>query len=468
MIASWRGILVLAVLAVALAALLVVDVTHTHAAVDRRLVHVDTSKVRRLAWADLVATRTGTTWKVGSDVLDRAAIQDVLRTLEAATWHRRGGTPGTIHATLDVDKTHIGIGDPLPGSSQTWLVVDGTPLLVDTWVARALVPGALALHVQHPFAGAGGSDQITVGQTQLRGRPRTLPDGRIADVAAVAALERALAEVEVIGLGDAQGGGTMTPVLVADVVASVGGSCDASGSTVAVWGTVGSECIPNAAWARVVEAARAANAVERRPVTAVPRKLQFIGGDDGTPLFAHDAATAPLVHALVTPGTPVGAVKPGTKQLATLLVDADVIDVLPDDLVLRRLDGEVIRIAHADWLALQQPASAYADPTRWSEDPSAVTEITVDKTTYRRGAVLGEWTPPAKDLEPLAAALAHVQARDGAAAPIAHTISVTLAPPVGPQATHSLELGARCAGRIDGNPVVFEPATCRALEAAIH
>jgi hypothetical protein len=471
-IASWRGIAVLAAVAIALAALLAVDLTRTHAPVDRRLVHVDVSKVQRLAWGDLVAKRSGTTWKAGADVLDSAAIEDVLRTLEAATWHRRRGTPGTIHATLDVDKTHIGIADPLPGAEQTWLVVDGTPLLVDTWVAHALVPGALALHVRHPFAGAVSSDQITVGQTQLRGHPRTLPDGRIADVAAVATLERALAEVEVVALGDAHGGGTLTPVLVANVVASVGGSCDASGSTVAVWGTIGSECIPKAAWERVVDAARAATTVDPRPVLSVPRRIQFLSGDDGTALFAHDAATAPLVHAVVTPGTPIGPIQPGTKQLATLNVDAAVIDVLPDDRVLRRLDGETIRIAHDDWLALQRPPSAFADPTRWSEDPSAVTEVAVDKTTYRRGSVLGEWTPTAPlsnaQLETLAAALAHVQAREGAAAPTAHTLTVTLAPPVGPQATHTLEVGTHCAGRIDGKPVTYEPSTCNALAAVAH
>ncbi|HSN28666.1 MAG TPA: hypothetical protein VLT45_20410, partial [Kofleriaceae bacterium] len=108
---------------------------------------------------------------------------------------------------------------------------------------------------------------------------------------------------------------------------------------------------------------------------------------------------------------------------------------------------------------------------------STVTSIAIaagsaPAVTYRRGAVLGEWTPKgplaAAQLEQLAAALAHVQARDAAPAPSTHAITVTLAPPVGAPATHTLGLGAHCAGRIDHQPVVFEPETCHSLEAAVH
>lgn len=457
MIASWRGLAVLAVIAGVLAVWLAVDVTRTHAPVDRRLVHLDTAKVQRLAWGDLVATRTGTTWKAGNVTLDTAAIDDVLRTLDAATWHRRGGTPGAIHATLDVDKTRIGIGDPLLGAAQTWLVVDGTPLLVDTWVAHALVPGAFALHVRHPFAGAATADRIALHtpDVELDGHPRRLGGKQLADVAAVRALEQALAEVEIGEVARPSGGPSSVELDGATTL--VGGPC---GDDLATSGPYGQQCIGSAAWNRVVTAAEAVH-VDLHPVIAAPRTIVLV---DGT-VDAHDTQAAPLVHALVTPGTVVAS---DARALRMITVDGAALGVLPGDAVRRTTDGTVLQIAHEDWRALQQPASAWADPTRWSEDPSAVTQVTIDHAVYSRGAVLGEWTPPRKDLETLAAALAHVQAHDGTAAPTAHTITVTLAPPVGPRTTHTLELGAHCSGAIDARPVVFEPATCRALEAAVH
>lgn len=458
MIASSRGIAALAAVAVLLAALLVVDLTRTHAPVDRRLVHLEVTKVQRLAWGDLVATRTGDTWKAGNVILDRAAIDDVLRTLEAATWHRRGGNAGAIHATLDVDNLHIGIGDPLLGAAQTWLVVDGTPVLVDTWVAHALVPDPFALHVLHPFAGAAHADRLVmhVPDLELVGHPRRLGGKQLADAAAVRALEQALADIEIGEVARPSSG--PSTVQLDGATTFVGGACL---DDIATTGPYGQQCIGRAAWDRAVAAAEAVH-VDLHPVTAPPRTIVLPDGS----VDAHDASATALVHALVTPGTVIDST---AKPLRTLTIDGASLDVLPGDAVRRTLDGTVLHIAHADWLALQQPATAWADSTRWSEDPSAVTEITIEKTTYRRGDVLGEWTPHAPaGIEPLAAALAHVQARDGAAAPTAHSFAVTLAPPIGPQATHTLELGVHCAGRIDGKPVLFEPATCRALEAALH
>ena len=456
MIASWRGIGVLAAIAVLLAVVLAIDVTRTHGPVDRRLVHTDVSRARRLAWGSFVATRTGDTWKAGNVILDAAAVDDVLRTLDGATWHRRGGTPGPIHATLDVDGTHIGIGDPLPGAAQTWLVVDGTPLLVDTWVAHALVPGELALHVQHPFEGAARADRLVLHdpEVELVGHPRRLGGKQLADAATVRALEQALADIDVGEVARPSSG--PSSVVLDGATTLVGGPCL---DDIAISGPYGQQCIGRVAWNHAVAAAEAIH-VDLHPVTAAPKTIVLPDGS----VDAHEASAAALVHALITPGTVADS---DAKPLRTLTIDGAALEVLPADAVRRSLDGTVLRIAHDDWLALQKPASAYADPTRWSEDPSAVTQIAIDKTTYQRGAVLGEWTPPAK-LDDLAAALAHVQARDGTAAPTSHTITVTLAPPVGSPATHTLELGAHCAGRIDTQPVVFEPATCHALEAATH
>ncbi len=411
-------------------------------------------------------------------MLDTDAVNDVLRTLEAATWHRRGGTPGAIHATLEVGKTHIGIADALPGAEQTWIVVDGTPLLVDTWVARALVPDPLALYVRHPFAGAARADRLVMHDPELElvGHPRRLGGKQLADTAAVRELERALAEV---GTGEvARPSAGPSSVILDGQTTLVGGPCL---DDIATIGPYGQQCIGRVDWNHVVSAAEAVHA-DLHPVIGAPKTIVL---PDGT-VDARDASAAALVHALVTPGTIVDR---DARPLRTLTIDGAALDVLPADAVRRALDGTVLQIAHDDWLALQEPASAWADPTRWSEDPSAVTAIAIaagssPAVTYRRGAVLGEWAPKgplaAPQLEALASALAHVQARDVAAvqardavgaqapAPAQHTVTVTLAPPVGAPSTHTLELGAHCAGRMDTQPVVFEPPTCRALEAAVR
>lgn len=498
MIASLRGLVVLGALAFVLAVAVIIDVVRGSGPLDRRLVHQDLSYAQRLTWPDLTAQRSGDSWQsvnlmpkpgeeAGIVILDTAAINDVLRTLAAARWHRRGGSPGTVHTTLDVDGTKIQIADPLPGSDQTWLVVDGTSLLVDGWVARALAPGALALHVRHPLASAARSDTITMFgpdehftiDVHLKGHPRRdAGSGLFAPVDGTRALERAFADAEAVGLGRSAGSaGDPTiglNVFLDDAAATVLGSCNGLVDLVAIHSIYGDECITKTAWDRIVEAARPlANGVELRPVLGEPATVTLA---DGTAVDLHADQAAALVHALVTPAQSTARMAPPA-ELTHLTVtlrggEKAELRVWPSDYVLRVADGAVLQLAHADWLALQAPASTYADPTRWSEDPTTVETIGAGGVTYHRGAVLGEWTPAgplnAAAVTALAAGLASVRARDAAPAPTAHIFTVTLAPPVGAQVTHTLELGSKCAGRIDGKPVTFEPTTCQALEHAVH
>ena len=397
MIASLRGLVVLVVIAAVLAVAVVVDAVLTSGPVDHRLVHQDLAYAQHLEWPDLTAQRAGSGWqsvnltpKPGEEsgivILDTAAIDDVLRTLEAARWHRRGGAPGTIHTTLDVDGTKIGIADPLPGSDQTWLVVDGTSLLVDGWVARALAPGALALHVRHPFASAARSDTITMfggdANINLKGHPRRdAATGLFAPLDATRALEQALADAEVVGLGkaDASAGGAATPMnLFLDQTAAVaGGSCSGLVDLVAVHSIYGDECLTKAAWDRIVEAARPlAHGVELRPVLGEPATVTLA---DGTTVDLHADQAAPLVRALATPAQSTAhlAPPPEVTHLTVTMRGGEraELHVWPNDLVLRVADGAVLQLAHADWLALQAPASTYADPTRWAEDPIASTAV---------------------------------------------------------------------------------------------
>jgi hypothetical protein len=181
---------------------------------------------------------------------------------------------------------------------------------------------------------------------------------------------------------------------------------------------------------------------------------------------------AELHDALITDGTIAASTAPA---IGTIAVTDHAgthwdIEVLPGNLVRRTVDKVVLRIAA--WPMLQRPGTAYLDPTRWSEDRFAVTEVTLDGVTYARGAVVGEWTrtPPgtvAPDkLETLAAALATVRAPLAtASSKPAHALTVKLAPPVGEPATHTLEVGAGCLGTVDGQRVRFDPALCTAISA---
>ncbi|HSN28247.1 MAG TPA: hypothetical protein VLT45_18305, partial [Kofleriaceae bacterium] len=78
MIASWRGLGVLAAIALLLAVVLAVDLSRTPPATDRRLVHMDFDKVQRLAWGPFVANRAGDHWQAGDTTLDTDAVNDVL------------------------------------------------------------------------------------------------------------------------------------------------------------------------------------------------------------------------------------------------------------------------------------------------------------------------------------------------------------------------------------------------------
>jgi hypothetical protein len=255
-----------------------------------------------------------------------------------------------------------------------------------------------------------------------------------------------------------------------------------------VTGTYGDGCIRADAWQAVAGTVDTQlgeqHAIDLRPVPVEPTSATLLDGTVitfGPPPHAGDMdadrdRVDELRAVLTTDGSFVAS---GSTSTATPIGTIAVVDkagahwdveVLPGNLVRRTVDHVVLTIAA--WPILQRPGTAYLDPTRWSEDRFAVTEMSIDGVTYTRGAVVGEWTrtPPGKaspdKLETLAAALATVRAPLATeTAKPAHKVTVKLAPPVGEPATHTLEVGAGCVGTVDGQRVRFEPTLCSAIAA---
>ena len=453
----------------------------------------DPARVTRLVWPDVEATREGNTWKQGSIALDADAIADVLRTLQAARWHRRASasSAGQVHRTLNIDQPHghteIAIGRALVGTDQIWLVIDGEALLVDGWVARALDRTPLDLRVRHPLASAPRAQTLSISTGQhtieLAGRPRRYANGPLADAAALRPLEDQLAALEVVAIPDKVDGARTAEVHADAVAFEIHGPCAGHPDLLAESGTYGDGCIRADAWQAAAHAFDERfgeqRAIDLRPVPVEPTRATLLDGTVitfGPPPRAGDQdadrdRVTELYAALTHAGTRADST---AKPLGTIaIVDRagahwDV-EVLPGNLV-RRVVDQIVLTVPAD--ILQRPGALYLDPTRWSEDRFAVTEITVDGVTYTRGAVVGEWTrtPPGAvtpdKLEALAAALATVRAplATGTQAP-RHEVTVKLSPPVGEPATHVLEVGTGCLGSVDGERVRFEPALCDAISA---
>jgi len=476
-IASWRGIGVLAVVALALA--LVVALHRAPGPVERAVVPGFTGDAHSLRWqravGDMRIDRVGDHWMMGTRTLDSRAIDAVVSALRGARWHRRAdrARAGAIHATLYVDGRAVSIGQSLEGVDQTWLVVDGHALLVDGWVARALEPATLALVDRQPFAAAATAPTIRVGDVELSaGRTHA---GIVAPARAQALID-ALTDVQFVRLPTHAAAGATVQLGAQTMI--VGGACapDAP-QLVAVHAPTGDGCIEPAAWQAVTAAAAALatpDALDPRPAGVT---LARVGELDFSKGGLDPDRVAELTSALAQPGELV-AVPAGTPRASIEIAPKTGAPITLDvyaDAVARRGEARAIRVAPSVLAILARPSRAYADATRWAEDSSEVARLVVDGKTFDRGAVVGEWTGSgdAALVTALAAAVSNVRAPDAplpAGFRAAHHVSVTFAPPVGAHVTHELELAAPgpdgCAARIDGIAVTAPPALCMAAAAA--
>ena len=157
MIASWRGLLLAAAIAVVLLIAVVVDLMRSADPVDRALVPgFAADQVTELVWerAGQPAShvvRAGEAWEIRPPFAatpaaaihaESRAIGDVLAALRGARWHR-AGAPTPVHATLTVvaggARMVLGLGEPIAGTDQTWIIEGTRGLVVDSY--RATRPG---------------------------------------------------------------------------------------------------------------------------------------------------------------------------------------------------------------------------------------------------------------------------------------------------------------------------------------
>src|ERR1043166_672213 len=173
MIATWRGLIVAATIAVVLAVIVAVDITRSSEPVDRALVPgFDAARVTELVWEHsgrpaIQAVKVGDRWELRapSAAADAGAIGDVLAALRGGRWHRRGDAR-PVHATLTVvmgaERHVLGIADPVAGTEQSWAVDDGRGVLVDSWIARTLDRDVLSLRVRQPLGAVSSARSIRI------------------------------------------------------------------------------------------------------------------------------------------------------------------------------------------------------------------------------------------------------------------------------------------------------------------
>ncbi len=490
MIATRLGLAIALALACLLAIVLALDLRSTPNPIDRAIAPgFAADRVTALAWSgrhtiELVRDAAGWTWTTPPGRADARTVDDVLATLRGARWHRRAASDaaGTISEVLVVTagaaSLRVGIGAVLPGDEQQWLVIDGHALLVDRWVARSLAPEPLALRVRDPLANAADAGELAVGAVTLRGAPRQLVRGTDQIVVApelVDQLERALTGLVVSRLPDA--GIQRAPGLeirVAGKLALVqAGSC--ATSRVLVDGPSGIGCVERESW-QAIERAVAAFAtpleqlVERRPVPGDVMRVTLIdkstldlakrprlANGPGDDTDADPARVIELLAVLAAPAEPIALpTLPSIGQLAitTRSGFALTLDVYPNHIVARHGEPIALQLGAGAAAILGRPGSAFRDPTLWSEEPTTITEIALAGTTYRRGAVLGEWTRtgPGPDdpatVDKLVALLAAPRGL-GPRTAVGATrwpIKVTVTPPTGAPSTHELTLDASPAG----------------------
>ncbi len=488
MIATRRGLLILCAMVLLLAVLLGRELRRAPIEpVDRALLPgLDPERITELVWdrsplPEVRVAGTGTRWiwtsTSGTARADARVVREVLSTLRAARWHRRAevAAAGKLHSqlslTVGTTARVIGIGESLPGTEQTWIVIGDHALLVDAWVARALDPEPLALRVRRPVVDASAVPLITFGSSggmvRLEGIPRRQLTPRILLVrpGVVEPLEHALEQLELVRLSH-----TPTddgPVLAVSLNGDLRLRAMCPDDPTLAWlsSDVGEGCITRAAYTDVATALLAfekpaTDLIEPRPLPAELAAIVLVDGTKlelaGRALIAgkpvDPAAVAELLAVLAAPAEvvvlPTNPVVRGRLRIAVRGGAAITLELLGTNLVRRELEPLALLLSPGAYDRLTRPAAALADHTLWTEEPTEITAIQIDGLTYARGAVIGEWTrtPPgpfvAARLEALAATLATLQGEPVATALVrAHQVTLTVAGPTGPAIQHALGVG---------------------------
>jgi hypothetical protein len=373
-------------------------------------------------------------------------------------------------------------------------VVGDHAYLVDDWVAGALAPAPLALRETRPFADIASAQTIVIDRlvpfqfaVRIEGTPRRLvrPIELALDPQHVDALQRALSELTIIDVPTKPGFVTTTFTIDAPRLITIEERADADcpHDATAISGTFGPGCIALAQWGPV----EAAIAKLRQPsrLLADRRLLPFdpvqLTLPDGAILDLakrprigdRDADPTRVAELLATLGAhyDIGdttTTQPIATLVATSRTNATVtLELLANRRVRRKGEPVDLAVGAGAWDVLMRAASQLRDPTPWTEEPTTIRAITIDKTTFTRGAVIGEWSG-AKDgasIEALARMLAkpRVTASPRAPARILHTVALEIAAPGVAPVTHRLTLGEGCRARVGDDVVVLDAALCGAI-----
>lgn len=445
MIATRRGLAILAAIALVLAIALVIDVGRgPRGALDRSLVPgLDVADVTWLRWEQaggpaVELARDGDRWQLVAPVpaqVNPRTVDEVLAALRAARWQRRAdaSTAGAPARRLVIgaggSERVLGFGEALGGTEQAWIVAGEHALLVDRWVVGALSPSPLELVVRRPFEAAAQAPAIELrdarGAVRVEGTPRRLvaPDVLLVDPVIVAELESALAALEIVALGGSDATPDALAIEVGTTAGTLGVPC-AAGRVAddAVAGAPGDELValhaPTGAGCVTADAASAVRAaverlrrpaaelVDRRPA---PLDAAAITLPDGTVLdlakqprigdrAADPVRVAELLAVLAAPAEIVAApAVPSTSPPRTVRVtdragSTIVLELVAPRLVRRAGEPVALRLTPAAWEVLTRPGRALREPTLWVEDPLAITTLAIGDAVYTRGAVIGEWT----------------------------------------------------------------------------
>ncbi len=512
-IASRRGLAALLAIAMLLGVLLLRDLRRAPPALeDRALVTgLDPNYITAMTWdrsplPAVTVSGTGTDWTWTSNTFtahaDARVVRDVLAALRAGRWQRTGkvAAAGKLRAQLSVtigtNTRVIGIGEALPGTEQTWLVVGDRALLVDSWVARALDPDPLALRERRPVPELSHGVKFIVSTetetARFEGQPRRQLQPRILLVRPelVAELERALESIEIVRLSRPPEDSTPTVSLELPMAVRVSPTCLDDHALAWLASDLGDGCIPRATYDAIIAATHALlgppqAVADPRPLPAELEtivladrrvlELDRVPSIDGKP--ADSEAVIDLLAVLAAPADIVPAPKPMTERGRLLLAikgGATVTLVLFENNLVRR-EGEPIalRLSNIAYNRLLRGAPAYADKSVWNEEPTTVTSLVIDGITYTRGAVIGEWTrAPAGAFDParveavVAALSAPRRTADVESMNITHRVTLTVTPPVGAPVVHHVGVASfRCLAIDPAATIQLSGKTCEALDA---
>jgi hypothetical protein len=515
-IGSLRGVAIAAVVAVALVIAVLVDGGRRGAAVDRAVVPgFDPDRVTGLAWQRpgqpaIRVVRAAGAWRLDAAsafAVDPGAIADVLAALRGARWHRRGA-PTATHASLTITGSGpprvLGLGAPIAGASQAWIVAGDRGLVVDGWLVRALDRDRLGLQVTRPLAEVERAGSVVIERAEpraalrLEGTPRRLvrPVALAVIAELTGELERALRGLTIVRLpvGVALGRGLAIRLTgtAAVVTVELGGPCPGAPELVALSGSAGDGCVEPAAVAAIARAVEAlaqpaARIVDPRPIGWEPRGVVL---PDGTALdlatsrvgdaAADPARVAELLAALAAPAEVVARpARPADRQLAVTDRAGVVVtlELFADRVVARHGEPVALRPGPSAWALLVRPANQLRDPVLWREEPATISAIRIDGVRYRRGAAIGDWAREpagAVDGAAIEAVVALVAAPralgfGGPGFPPAHRVTLAITPPAGPPGERVLELGASlaagCPARVGRDAVVLPAALCARVAA---